>query len=122
MACSITAPHRISTLIPEYPRCVDALRGIASGALIAAVPPGLHSWNTAGLQLGDDLVGDFGVKARAVIAGTNSGGVSGHRGSPRRAPEASPPIFQPVAADPASSLTLKGGDGGTDCAFARLSF
>jgi hypothetical protein len=40
MACSITAPHRISTLIPEYPRCVDALRGIASGALIAAVPQG----------------------------------------------------------------------------------
>jgi hypothetical protein len=38
--CSITAPHRISTLIPEYPRCVDALRGIASGALIAAVPHG----------------------------------------------------------------------------------
>jgi hypothetical protein len=30
--------HRISTLIPEYPRWVEALRGIASDALIAAVP------------------------------------------------------------------------------------
>jgi hypothetical protein len=32
--------QRISTLIPEYPRCVAALRGIARGALIAAVPHG----------------------------------------------------------------------------------
>ena len=37
---SMTAPHKINTLIPEYPRRVDALRGIASGALIAAVPHG----------------------------------------------------------------------------------
>ena len=51
--------------------------------------------DTAGLQLGDDLVGDFGVKARAVVAGTDSCGVSGHRGSPRRAPEASLPTFNP---------------------------
>ena len=36
----MTAPHKINTLIPEYPRRVDALRGIASGALIAAVPHG----------------------------------------------------------------------------------
>ena len=28
------------SLRPEYPRCVDALRGMASGALIAAVPHG----------------------------------------------------------------------------------
>src|SRR5215207_4412952 len=58
-------------------------------------PPRLHPRDTAGLQFGDDLVGDFGVKARAVVAGTNSGGMSRHRGSPRRAPEASPPIFNP---------------------------
>ena len=37
---SMTAPHKINTLIPEYPRCVEALRGIASGALIAAVSHG----------------------------------------------------------------------------------
>ena len=43
-------------------------------------------------------------KARAV-------GVSGHRGSPRRAPEASPPIFNPVAAARARTLTLNGCDG-----------
>jgi hypothetical protein len=43
------------------------------------------SRNTAGLQFGDDLVGDFGVKARAVVTGTDSCCVAGHRGSPRRA-------------------------------------
>ena len=32
--------------------------------------PWLHPGDTPGLQLGDDLVGDFGVKARAVVAGT----------------------------------------------------
>jgi hypothetical protein len=42
----MTAPQRISTLIPEYPRCVDALHGMASGALIAAVP---HGW-TQGIR------------------------------------------------------------------------
>ena len=36
----MTAPHKINTLIPKYLRCVAALRGIASGALIAAVPHG----------------------------------------------------------------------------------
>ena len=35
-------------------------------------PPGLDPGNTAGLQFGDDLVGDFGVKARVVVAGTKS--------------------------------------------------
>ena len=33
-------------------------------------PPWLHPGNTAGLQLSDDLVGDFGVKACPVVAGT----------------------------------------------------
>jgi hypothetical protein len=55
--------------------------------------PWLHPGDTPGLQLGDDLVGDFGVKARAVVSGTKLGQYSRHRGSPRRAPEASPPIF-----------------------------
>jgi hypothetical protein len=36
----MTASHKINTLIPEYPRCVAALRGMASGALIAALPHG----------------------------------------------------------------------------------
>src|SRR5450631_1650152 len=36
-------------------------------------PPRLHPGDTTGLQLGDDLVGDFCIKARAVVAGTNSG-------------------------------------------------
>ena len=32
-------------------------------------PPWLHPRDAAGLQFGDDLVGDFGVKARAVLTG-----------------------------------------------------
>jgi hypothetical protein len=34
--------------------------------------PGLDPGNTVSLQFGDDLVGDFGVKARAVVAVTES--------------------------------------------------
>ena len=36
-------------------------------------PPGLHPGDAAGLQLGDDLVGDFVVKARPVVAGASVG-------------------------------------------------
>lgn len=68
-------------------------------------PPWLHPRDTASFQLGDDLVGDFGEKARTVVAGTNSGGMSRHRGSPRRAPEASPPIFNP-SREPRPALSL----------------
>jgi hypothetical protein len=101
----MTALQRISTLIPEYPRCVVALRGMPSGALIAA-PPWLYPGDTAGLQLDDDLVGDFGVKACAVVADADSCGVTGHRGSPRRAPEASLPTFNPSRQSrPALSLS-----------------
>ncbi len=67
--------------------------------------PGLDPWDTAGLQLGDDLVGDFLVKPRSVTSGTSVSGVSGHRGSPRRAPRASLAISQPVTANP-SALSL----------------
>ncbi len=48
-------------------------------------PPGLDPGRTAGLQLGDDLVGDFLIEARPVLAGAGASSVSGHRGSPRRA-------------------------------------
>jgi len=51
----------MSTLIPEYPRREAAFRGIASGALIAAVPMAAPT-GYGQLQLGDDLVGDFGGK------------------------------------------------------------
>ena len=51
--------------------------------------PGLDPGHAAGLQLGDDLGGDFVVEARPVGAGTSASGMSGHRGSPRRAPRAS---------------------------------
>src|SRR5450756_2018814 len=54
-------------------------------------PPRLHPRDTAGLQFGDDLVSDFGVKARAFLAAPSSRVDSGHRDSPRRAPEDSLP-------------------------------
>ncbi|PWJ72651.1 hypothetical protein C7441_1328 [Pseudaminobacter salicylatoxidans] len=57
--------------------------------------PGLDPGQTPGLQLADDLVGDFVVKARPVGAGARAAILSGHRGSPRRAPEASLPALNP---------------------------
>src|SRR3546814_3851094 len=57
--------------------------------------PRLYPGNAAGLQLGDDLVGDFLIEARPVVTGTGASGGSGHRGSPRRAPGASLPILNP---------------------------
>jgi hypothetical protein len=58
-------------------------------------PPGLHPGHAAGLQLGDDLAGDFVIKARPVGARPAARIASRHRGSPRRAPEASPPASFP---------------------------
>src|SRR5271166_4881072 len=57
--------------------------------------PGLDPGHAPGLQLGDDLGGDFVVKARPVGAGTGWSSLSGHRGSPRRAPGASLPAVNP---------------------------
>ncbi len=57
--------------------------------------PGLDPGNPAGLQLGDDLAGDVVIEVRPVGAGTGMGGLSGHRGSPRRAPGATLPILNP---------------------------
>ena len=57
--------------------------------------PGLDPGHAAGLQLGDDLGGDFVVEARPVGTGPSASGVSGHRGSPRRAPGASLPALNP---------------------------
>ena len=81
-------------MIPEYRRCVAALRGMARGALPPRSPR-LNPWDSAGFQLGDDLVGDFRVKARTVVACARAAVMSGHRGSPRRAPEASLPTLNP---------------------------
>ncbi len=70
-------------------------------------PPGLDPGHVAGLQLGDDLVGDVVVEARPVCAGASVAFVSGHRGSPRRAPEASPPALNP-SRQTRSALSLSG--------------
>ena len=37
-------------------------------------PPGLNPGHAAGLQLSDDLVGDFGIEARPVLTGTSASG------------------------------------------------
>ena len=55
--------------------------------------PGLDPGQPPSLQLADDLGGDFIVQAGAAGAGFVA--VLGHRGSPRRAPEASPPALNP---------------------------
>src|SRR6202022_1925491 len=54
-------------------------------------PPRLDPGNSAGFELGDDPVGNFGIEARPVMAGASASVVSGHRGSPRRAPGAVSP-------------------------------
>src|SRR5215472_1822424 len=51
--------------------------------------PRLDPWHSAGFELSDDLVGDFIVKSGPVRVGAGMGGVSGHRGPPRRALRAS---------------------------------
>ena len=75
-------------------------------------PPGLDPGHTAGFQFGDDLVGDFGIEARPVLAGTGASGVSGHRGSPRRAPRASLATFNP-SRETRPALSLSGALRGT---------
>lgn len=50
--------------------------------------PWLDPRHAAGLQLGDDLVGDLGIEIGPVAPGAGVSLVSGHRGSPRRAPRA----------------------------------
>ena len=50
----------------------------------------------AGRELGNDLGGDFILEARPAGTGPSASGVSGHRGSPRRAPGASLPVLNPL--------------------------
>ena len=57
--------------------------------------PRLDPGHTAGLQLGDDLASDFVIEVRPVGAGTSAAVMSGHRGSPQRAPGASLPTLNP---------------------------
>ncbi len=52
--------------------------------------PRLHPGDAARFELGDDLVGDVVVEARPVGAGASVAVMSGHRGSPRRAPGQQP--------------------------------
>ena len=79
---------------------------MASGAFAAAVPHGCDPGHAAGLQLGDDLVGDFVIKARPVVAGTGASGVFWtSRFSATGAASLSRGL-QPVTANPVRTLTL----------------
>ena len=57
---------------PLYCRLVDAFFGMASGALRRGRTPGLNPGHASGLKLGDDLVGDFVVEVRPVLAGARA--------------------------------------------------
>ena len=75
-----------------------ASRGVArhrQGCLGGGRTPGLDPGKPARLQLGDDLGGDVVVEARPVRSGARAASMSGHCGSPRRAPEASLPALNP---------------------------
>ena len=71
-------------------------------------PPGLDPGHAAGLQFGDDLVGDFVIEARPVLAGTGaSGRVWTSRISATGAASLSRDL-QPVTENPVRTLTLGG--------------
>jgi len=82
---------------------VDAAIGAAGAGVVRkpkrgfglGLAPGLHPREAPGLEGGDDRVGGFVVKVRPVGAGARGAVMSGHRGSPRRAPGASLPALNP---------------------------
>src|SRR5690606_6154143 len=57
--------------------------------------PWLDPGEAARLEIGDDLAGDVVVKVGPVSGRTWGAVVSGHRGSPRRAPETFSPALNP---------------------------
>ena len=92
---AMTAPQRMSTLIPEILPAGGGVLWHGERRFRRRRAPRLDPGHAAGLQFADDLGGDFVVEARPVRAGTGASGTSGHRGSPRRAPEAFPPALNP---------------------------
>ncbi len=71
-------------------------------------PPGLDPGHAAGLQLGDDLAGDFVIEARPVVAGASASGLvwtSRISATGAGGLSSSP---QPVTANPVRTLTLGG--------------
>ncbi len=74
-------------------------------------PPGLDPGQPSGLQFGQDLAGDFVIQARPVGARPAAWITFRHRGSPRRAPEASLPAFNP-SRHSRPALSLSGGVAG----------
>ena len=81
-----------------YPRIAPACGGVlrhGERRLDRGRAPGLNPREAAGLQFADDLVCDIVVKARPIRAGARAAILSGHRGSPRRAPETSSPALNP---------------------------
>lgn len=68
-------------------------------------PPGLNPGHAAGLQLGDNLVGDFVIKGGPVLAGARAR-MSGHRGSFATGAASLSRSSNPSRPNPASPLTL----------------
>ncbi|RMC36600.1 HipA domain-containing protein [Paracoccus alkanivorans] len=98
LAGKVTFDHRAPQKQHVDPRIAPAGRGIlrkAERRFRRSRAPGLNPRHAACLQLGDDLVGDLGVEIGPVTPGAGVSLVSGHRGSPRRAPRASPSAFNP---------------------------
>ena len=69
-------------------------------------PPWLNPRKTTRFQLGNYLAGDLVVEVRPVGDRMSSIGPDRHRGSPPRAPKASPSAFNP-SRKPAPPLTLR---------------
>jgi hypothetical protein len=76
-------------------------------------PPRLHPRHPAALELADDFVRDFAIEVCPVRAGGGRSSLSGHRGSPRRAPRASlaasnpSRITQPISHSSAAARALE---------------
>jgi hypothetical protein len=82
---------------------IDAAIGAASAGVLrqaerglgGGLTPWLDPRKAPGLKFGDDLAGDFVIEVRPLRAGAWGAVISGHRGSPRRAPETCSPAFNP---------------------------
>lgn len=82
---------------------IDAAIGAAGAGILRqaerrfgrGLAPRLDPGEAAGLKFGDDLAGDLVIEVRPVRAGAWGAVMSGHRGSPRRAPGASLPALNP---------------------------
>jgi hypothetical protein len=107
--CSMTAPQRIRTLTSAVLPCGSRVFRHRNRNLRCRRSPRLNPWDAAGLKLGDDLIGDFLIEARPILAGASASGVSGHCGSPRWVPRVSRGL-QPSRLNPAELSLCRASD------------